>query len=158
MGSSDRAARRASLLLLIDVQCKHTRMARLRYFIVLWLSLCVPAVALASIINAGHCQQKQSTSAPVAATSQHAMHQGKQVEHSQHLAHPGQAKYPDNGHCNCGCDCSSMQCVSGCSAFMAGVSLQSLLHYNGHFQLKAAGWSHPVAAHSPGLLRPPSLS
>lgn len=74
----------------------------------------------------------------------------------QHTLHNGSADTDAKNHCDCGCNCSGMFCATGCSGIMAGNGLQDLRHINSQYQRAAAGWNHPVVAHSLRLLRPPS--
>jgi hypothetical protein len=129
-------------------------MSLLRLFLVCWLTIAVPTAALASVVNAGHCQRLQ---------------QGTQampgMDHSQHMRHvmhdPSQAPQQDrrSSHgCTCGCYCLEQHCTAGFSGFLGATGIQPAFPAGAGSQILQAEPGHLASAHPLDLIRPPSLN
>jgi hypothetical protein len=131
-------------------------MKSLRLLVALCLSLTVPAAALASAVNAGHCQMTQS--APAGA-GEHAGHDMGDMQHAQHLqaGTDAVAKVAPNG-CTCGCKCTSDQCVSSASGLLTGPRIAGDFATSDALLRSRAVASRTASAHHLDLLRPPSLT
>ena len=134
-------------------------MALLRLFLVFWLSLSVPTVALASLVNAEHCQRGKVAATTTSGHSQHAMHAGMESmgDHTQQLAHPGQSASGDKTLCDCGCNCSNVRCATSGAGLMAGGASRDFFNLYQDQRLIFSGSASPLAGYSLNLFRPPSL-
>jgi uncharacterized protein involved in copper resistance len=134
-------------------------MSLLRLLIVLWLSLSVPTAALASVVNAEHCQRGKAASSEMAEHAQHAMHAGMQMDgdHAQHMAHAAKSVKTSDGGCSCGCKCNNTHCATSCAGLMAFGGMRGVLVASPDSRQFVSGPVHPVAAHHLDLLRPPIL-
>ena len=132
-------------------------MKKLRLLVALCLSLTVPTAALASVVNAGHCQMKP----PSASTGEHAGHDMGAMQHGQHVKQmataASEAKSALNA-CKCGCKCTSDHCVSSSSGLLTGPRADGDFT-TGDGALRAQAMpSRTASAHHLDLLRPPSLT
>jgi len=136
-------------------------MKLLRLFLALWLSLAMPATALAAVLNADHCS-RMPVPTP-ASSNEHAGHDMQSMSRAEHVQHMQQAgattadtDAPSNG-CKCGCDCASHHCVAGASGVLAGSMPGGAFAFGAGEQLAYVGPSRKASAHHLDLLRPPSL-
>ncbi|MGQ0586525.1 MAG: hypothetical protein ACT4PK_04915 [Gammaproteobacteria bacterium] len=133
-------------------------MKKLRLLVALCLSLTVPAAALASVVNAGHCQMKPAARA---STGAHAGHDMGAMQHAQHMQQMAAADAPAKSApsgCTCGCKCTSDHCVSGASGLLTGPRTEAdFVSSDGSLRTQAMP-SRTASAHHLDLLRPPSLT
>jgi len=139
----------------------------LRLLLIFWLSLANPTLALASVVNAGHCQHGNAASGEKmphhGQHAQHAQHAKDadrqiQVEQAQHVAHADKIAKTDNSDCSCGCNCSGAHCATSCGGAMASGSFRNVYSFSPSFGLSVVQPAHALAAHSLDLLRPPGLT
>jgi hypothetical protein len=134
-------------------------MALLRLFLVFCLSLSVPTVALASLVNAEHCHRGKVAATTTSGHSQHALHAGMESmgDHSQQLAHPKQSANGDTTLCDCGCTCSTVQCATSGAALIAFGTSRDFFNLHQEQRLIHSGSASPLAGYPLDLFRPPSL-
>lgn len=132
----------------------------LRALLILWLSLSVPTMAMASVVNGDHCKRTGMAGMSHEAHGKHAMHAEMmmQGEHASHMAHAGDVVKTDKTHCSCGCNCSGSHCVTSCAGLLAVSGLRDFLNGGRDSRLPTSGSARALAAHHLDLLRPPSLS
>jgi hypothetical protein len=133
-------------------------MRLLRLILIGWLAIAVPTAAVASIVNAGHCQQMQEK--PMAAGmdhSQHSMH-AQDSSGSMAMAQMDHKPKPADNGCTCGCTCIGQHCATSFSSLMGALYIPSGLFDGTAQQIARMQPGHLTSAHHLDLLRPPTLS
>lgn len=128
-------------------------------FVALCLSLTVPMVGVASVVNVEHCQRSKAVASAMVEHAQHTLHADMQMddEHARHMVHAAKPAKAGDDACSCGCKCDNTHCATSCAGLMAVGGMRDVQAANPDSRKFFSGPTHPVAAHHLDLLRPPSL-
>lgn len=133
-------------------------MRYLRLILSFWLAIAVPTTAMASLVNADHCQRMQESQAMAGMDhAQHARHMQSAPDGSDKTSVQNPVQHADSG-CTCGCNCFNAHCAAAFLGFMDGLLAQADF-YDGPVVLASRTQpGHLASAHHLELLRPPTLS